>query len=104
MIPIQVSSWFRQILAMLGLINTFGLTILIFNYKWVDEIKSKIVKGLIWGLVVLVVGHNFIWTSIQLNIADYKDDEIIIIDKVDQRRKTITQHRDDGVFGDYIER
>jgi hypothetical protein len=100
MIPIQVSSTFRQILTMLGLANTFGLIILIFNYKWADEINSKIIKGLIWGLLVLVVGHNFIWTIIQMNTADYKDEEIIAIDKVDQRRKTITQHRDDGVSGD----
>jgi len=100
MIPIQVSSTFRQILTMLGLANTFGLIILIFNYKWADEINSKIIKGLIWGLLVLVVGHNFIWTIIQMNTADYKDEQIITIDKVDQRRKTITQHRDDGVFGD----
>ena len=47
-----------------------------------------------------MVAHNFIWTVIQMNLPIYKDIEVVKVDKFDQRRKTIRQHADNGVFGD----
>jgi hypothetical protein len=58
-------------------------------------------KGVIWGVIILVIGHNFLWTLIHLNAGSgYVDVEIIAVDKEDHKRKTITQHADYGVFGD----
>ncbi|HQQ97087.1 MAG TPA: hypothetical protein PLX35_07475 [Cyclobacteriaceae bacterium] len=100
MVPIQVSPVFRQVVTMLGLANTFVLIFLVFNHTWANEVKSKITKAFILGLLTLVGGHNVLWTIIQMNAGDYRDEEIVAIDKVDTRRKTIVQHKDDGAFGD----
>ena len=101
-LPIQITSGtLKHILTLFGLLNTFGLMILIFSYKWTERIKSKIKRGLIWGLVILTIAHNFIWTIIQMNMPNYKDVEIVNVDTNNERRKTITEHADRGVFGDY---
>jgi hypothetical protein len=85
---------------MLGMVNTLLLIFLLPRIGVLDRVSSSGGKAVFWVLVVLVLLHNFFWTTVYIDPSAYVDVEIVSIDKETPARKVIRQHADYGVFGD----
>jgi hypothetical protein len=100
-LPIQfTSNALVNLCPMLGMVNTLLLIFLLPRIGVLDRVSSSGGKAVFWVLVVLVLLHNFFWTTVYIDPSAYVDVEIVSIDKETPARKVIRQHADYGVFGD----
>jgi hypothetical protein len=99
--PIQMTSpTLVKVGLILGMLNTFGLIILMAKAGLFDRIGSVAGRIAFWMIVTVVVLHNLFWTAMNMGAEEFVDVEVVRIDKEDQNRKIIRQHIDYGVFGD----
>ena len=97
-LPIQLSINVIKALLFVGLVNSIALILVAF---WLlHPILKGSVRSVVWGSLIILMLHNFIWTMVKLDSPVYVDEEIVKVDALDKKRITLIQYADFGVFGD----